>query len=493
MQREPSIVKLNFSGIFGLFGWIFKHCESKELSGLSQSFQTIRNTNAWNFRNDVLEEPFYPDFFVNHAHIQTDETVSLDSGIIDEMIAMDEEMEGKKPDDQKHINDDVSTKMKDPFFISRHQEQQRPSTGERLKNYLSIEDKETVTDSPVINENQYPCIFKEATSSSQKNEEPISDDDKAISCSEEPKMNEEEVNLRCRNNQGKSKFRNAVQKLIEIQRNVKLLNGLKNDKKAVERPNEDEKNLIGFQGRKQMKEEFPDLKSPNVAMAAVKIQKVYRRFQARQKGKELNVVENDVSLAYQFDLESKPQNKENDEKHEKDKLEENTEIKEIVHPTVTESMTENSTKETKTEALESTQPIQLETKKPRKSNFRDSVQKLIEIQRNIKLLNALKMDTEKASSNGSSDLQYVNDVNVIIEEPKPFKNPEVQTISEVDQRPSRRLPQRLSSIQSSTWVPTSFSCCFNQKRRRKQENTKLATAKIQPSPSSSESNQNQRV
>ena len=483
MQREPSFVKLS---IFGLFGWIFKHCESKELSGLSQSFQTIRNTNAWNFRNDVLEEPFYPDFFVNHAHIQTDETVSLDSGIIDEMIAMDEEMEGKKPDDQKHINDDVSTKMKDPFFISRHQEQQRPSTGERLKNYLSIEDKETVTDSQVINENQYPCIFKEPKT--QKNEEPISDDDKAISCSEEPKMNEE-VNLRCRNNQGKSKFRNAVQKLIEIQRNVKLLNGLKDDNKAVERPNEDGKNPAGFQGRKQTKEEFPDLKSPNVAMAAVKIQKVYRRFQARQKGKELNVVENDVSLAYQFDLESKPQNKENDEK---DKLEKNTEIKEIVHPTVTESMTENSTKETKTEALESTQPIQLETKKPRKSNFRDSVQKLIEIQRNIKLLNALKMDTEKAS-NSSSDLQYVNDVNVIIEEPKPFKNPEVQTISEVDQRPSRRLPQRLSSIQSSTWVPTSFSCCFNQKRRRKQENTKLATAKIQPSPSSSESNQNQRV
>lgn len=322
---------------------------------------------------------------------------------------------------------------------------------------------------------------------------PISDDDKAISCSKEPKMNEEEVNFRYRNNQGKSKFRNAVQKLIEIQRNVKLLNGLKNDKKAVERPNEDGKNPAGFQGRKQTKEEFLDLKSPNVAMAAVKIQKVYRRFQARQKVKELNVVENDVSQAYQFDLESKPQNKEkyeNDEKHEKDKLEENTEIKEIVHPTVTDSMTENSTKETKSE---STQPIQLEleTKKLRKSNFRDRVQKLIEIQRNIKLLNALKMDTEKASN--GSDLQYVNDVNVIIEEPKPFKNPEVQTISEVDQRPSRRLPQRLSSIQSSTWVPTSFSCCFNQKRRRKQENTKLATAKIQPSPSSSESNQNQRV
>ena len=161
-----------------------------------------------------------------------------------------------------------------------------------------------------------------------------------------------------------------------------------------------------------------------------------------------------------------------------------------VNPTVTENMTENEIIPT-TEAIESPKPIQFETKKAGKSNFRDRVQKLIAIQRNIKLLNALKMDTKKASS--SADLQYVNDVNVIIEEPKPFKNPEVQTISEVDQRPSRRLPQRLSSIQSSTWVPTSFSCCFNQKRRRKQENTKLATAKIQPSPSSSESNQNQRV
>ena len=158
-----------------------------------------------------------------------------------------------------------------------------------------------------------------------------------------------------------------------------------------------------------------------------------------------------------------------------------------VNPTVTENMTENEiipTTETK--------PIQCETKKAGKSNFRDRVQKLIAIQRNIKLLNALKMDTKKASS--SADLQYVNDVNVIIEEPKPFKNPVVQqTISEMDQQPSQRLPQRPSSIQSSTWVPTSFSCCFNQKPRQEKENPKLATAKIQPPSKYSESNQNQRV
>ena len=162
-----------------------------------------------------------------------------------------------------------------------------------------------------------------------------------------------------------------------------------------------------------------------------------------------------------------------------------------VNPTVTENMTENEIIPT-TEAIESPKPIQFETKKAGKSNFRDRVQKLIAIQRNIKLLNALKMDTKKASS--SSDLQYVNDVNVIIEEPKPFKNPVVrQTISEMDQRPSQRLPQRPSSIQSSTWVPTSFSCCFNQKPRQEKENPKLATAKIQPPSKYSESNQNQRV
>ena len=46
----------------------------------------------------------------------------------------------------------------------------------------------------------------------------------------------------------------------------------------------------GFRARKQLKEQkddLPDLKAPEVALAAVRIQKVYRGFQARQKVKVL--------------------------------------------------------------------------------------------------------------------------------------------------------------------------------------------------------------
>ena len=254
------------------------------MNGLSQSFQTIRNANAWNFRNDVLEEPFYPDFFVNHAHIQTDETVSLDSGIIDEMVTM-EDLE-EKPDDQYHINGDVSTKRKEPFFISRHQEE-RPST-ERLKNNLSIEDKEIVTDSKAMNENQssyepQKSINKEVHSN-QKNEEPISDDDKAISCSEHYDSPIKMVSMKEEsNNQGKLKFRSSVQKLMDIQRNIKLLNLLKNGKEVSAEM------LVSNENEKKIAD-----------------------------------ADNDVSVAHQMDLESIPQNNvptiDENEKNEEDTI-----------------------------------------------------------------------------------------------------------------------------------------------------------------------------
>ena len=255
------------------------------MNGLSQSFETIRNANAWNFRNDVLEEPFYPDFFVNHAHIQTDETVSLDSGIIDELITM-EDLE-EKPDDQYHINGDVSTPRKEPFFISRHTE--------RLKNNLSIEDMETVTDSKVMNENQSPyeppsCIIKEVHSN-QKNEEPISDDDKDISCSEhyDSPIESKMVSMKEESKKGKLKFRSSVQKLIDIQRNIKLLNMLKNGKEA---------------------------------------------------SAELSVSNEDEKKIADVDVESIPTKDEN-EKNEEDTVSENVEIMPEVNPSVTENMTEN--------------------------------------------------------------------------------------------------------------------------------------------------------
>ena len=184
---------------------------------------------------------------------------------------------------------------------------------------------------------------------------------------------------------------------------------------------------------------------------------------------KLTNAENDVSLAYQLDLESTEKQKEDNDV---------TSLKDESHATTAA----NENKENEIEVLEEKEIVM---EKPKNGLFRQKVQKLIEIQRNVKLLKTLKneSDSETEESESESD----TDADAIIEEPKPSQ---VQTISEMDPRPSQRLPQRPSS-RTSTWVTSSFSCCFNQKQH---EERKLASAsaanKIQPH---SESNQNQRV
>ena len=349
-------------------------------STLSSSFQAIRKANALNFRNEVLEEPFYPDYYVSHAHIQTDETVSLDSGIMDEI-------------------EEKVTEENNQFFISRT---------ERLESDLIVEDQEIVTDLKVMNENQ---------------SEPIIIPEEKIELYESNSKIDLEIVEVIEENDAKSKFRNLVQKLIKLQRQFKILNNAASTKK--ENGNEGTEKLTN--------------------------------------------AENDVSLAYQLDLESTEKQKEDNDV---------TSLKDESHATTT-------AKENKENEIEVLEEKEIVMEKPKNGLFRQKVQKLIEIQRNVKLLKTLKneSDSETEESESESD----TDADAIIEEPKPSQ---VQTISEMDPRPSQRLPQRPSS-RTSTWVTSSFSCCFNQKQH---EERKLASAsaanKIQPH---SESNQNQRV
>ena len=50
--------------------------------------------------------------------------------------------------------------------------------------------------------------------------------------------------------------------------------------------------ILGFRTRKQLKEDLPDLKAADVAAATIRIQKVFRGYQARKKVDELKEMPN---------------------------------------------------------------------------------------------------------------------------------------------------------------------------------------------------------